>query len=114
VPNLFDESPKPLALLARHCPPSTRTGRPPHPSVLWRWANVGLKTRSGQRVRLETVRAGSATVSSVAALRRFWAALTEESGIPAPTKRQSAQEAARISAALVKAGLKTERKGGQV
>lgn len=65
-----------------------------------------MKTRDGRRVRLEATRAGSATVSSVAALRRFWATLTEASGMPAPTKRQTAQEAARISAALVAAGLK--------
>ncbi len=114
MPNLFDESPLlPLTLLARHCPPSTRTGRPPHPSVLWRWANVGLKTRSGQRVRLETVRAGSATCSSVPALHRFFSALAAaDQGVPtlcAPLTRQTAAEAAATSRALVKAGLKAAR-----
>ena len=108
---IYDEDPMPLALLARHCPPSTRTGRHPHPSVLWRWVHSGLKTRDGRRVRLEATRAGSATVSSVAALRRVWSTLTEASGMPAPTRRQSAKEAAEVSRALVKAGLK--QKGGR-
>ena len=103
---IYDEDPMPLALLARHCPPSTRTGRHPHPSVLWRWVHAGLKTPSGQRVRLEAVKAGSATCSSVAALNRFFEELTRASGMPPPTRRQTAQEAARISAALVAAGLK--------
>lgn len=109
---IYDEDPMPLALLARHCPPSTRTGRHPHPSVLWRWCFQGLKTRDGRRVRLEATRAGSATVSSVAALRRFWATLTEASGMPAPTKRQSEKEAAEVSRALIAAGLKGGPKHG--
>lgn len=110
---ILDEDPLPLALLAKHCPPSTRTGRHPHPSVLWRWCFQGLKTRDGQRVRLEAIKAGSATCSSVAALRRFWATLAQASGLPAPSRRQSEREAAEVSRALVAAGLKTGQKGGR-
>jgi hypothetical protein len=113
VSRILDEDPLPLALLARHCPPSTRTGRHPHPSVLWRWCFQGLKTRDGRRVRLEAVKAGSATVSSVAALRRFWEALAAASGLPGPSRRETEKEAAEVSRGLVAAGLKTDPKGGR-
>ncbi len=108
---ILDEPLLPLSVLARHCPVSARTGKAVHPSAVWRWVHAGLKTPSGQRVRLEAVKAGSATCSSVAALNRFFEELTRASGMPAPTRRQSAKEAAEVSRALVKAGLK--QKGGR-
>jgi hypothetical protein len=109
---LLDENPVPLALLARKCPPTCRTGRPPHPSVLWRWSRSGLRTRTGRRVVLEACKAGGTTVSSEAALRRFFAALEdgERAAFPEAAPRASAAELAATSRALVAAGLK--KRGG--
>lgn len=103
---LLDEELQPLALLRRHCPVSTRTGKAPHPSVLWRWCFHGLKGPGGRRVLLEHVRAGGAVCSSREALRRFFAALTEPVASNEPVAKQTDREQREISRRLVAAGLK--------
>jgi hypothetical protein len=53
--------------------PAVRGDRPPHQGTIYRWAKVGLKARSGKRVRLETVWVGGTTMTSREALARFFA-----------------------------------------
>lgn len=52
--------------------PRVRGNKPPHPNTLYRWATVGLKARSGQRVYLETEFVGGTRVTSLEALERFF------------------------------------------
>jgi hypothetical protein len=70
----------PFAEAARQLP-RLRRGRPVSPATLWRWASHGLRG-----VHLETCRVGGTTCTSLAALRRFFAALggTAASPVPAP------------------------------
>ena len=66
-----------LAALARSLP-AGRTGRPTHPSTLYRWSQRGLRG-----VRLEILRVGGRTCSSHEALQRFFDALSRAaSGTP--------------------------------
>jgi len=54
-----------LAAAARLRPPG-RNGRPTHPSTIFRWTTRGVRG-----CRLEAVRLGAATYTSVEALQRF-------------------------------------------
>lgn len=60
-----------LSAAARRLP-CLRAGRPVNPSTLWRWATKGVRG-----VRLETIRIGATTATSVEALERFIAALNQ-------------------------------------
>ncbi len=60
----------PLRIAVRFAPVSTHTGKPPHKSVLWRWARRGLIAADGARVHLETIDLG-ALYTSREALARF-------------------------------------------
>jgi hypothetical protein len=54
--------------------PPRRNGSRPHASTLFRWAKNGLKD-----VRLEVLRVGDTTFTSMPALQRFFDRLTEAS-----------------------------------
>jgi len=47
----------------------------PHASAVWRWARKGIKSRSGNRVRLQHARIGGRVFTTVAWLEAFWADL---------------------------------------
>ena len=68
---LSDERKLTISQAARIVP-----GRP-HVSSVWRWCRKGVKTRSGQRVRLEHCRYGSRIFTSKQALDRFAHRLAE-------------------------------------
>jgi hypothetical protein len=61
--------------------PDSRNGRGLHPATLTRWCTIGVKDRSGRRVKLEAVKVGQAWQTSRQAVARFLEALAEE---PAP------------------------------
>jgi hypothetical protein len=67
-----------LSCAARRLP-RLRNDRPVSPATLWRWAARGVRD-----VRLETIKIGGATCTSVEALQRFIAALN---GRPSPTTK---------------------------
>ncbi len=46
-------------------------GKRPHNSTVWRWCRIGVKARSGRRVRLEHVRVGARVFTTAAALNAF-------------------------------------------
>jgi hypothetical protein len=77
-----------------------RNGRQINNVTAWRWITKGLLTPTGERVRLEAIKVGSAWTTSREALERFTAALTpafqtEAEMLPrTPVKRQRASEAA--------------------
>jgi hypothetical protein len=78
----------PFAEAARRLP-RLRAGRPVSPATMWRWAAHGLRG-----VKLETVRVGGTTCTSVEALGRFFAALSGGRAAAAtPAARNSAVEA---------------------
>src|SRR4051812_20328400 len=60
--------------------PSAREGKPVNPSPLWRWIHAGVKTSSGQVVRLDALRLGGRWVPSLEALQRFADAQTPDLG----------------------------------
>lgn len=71
-----------------------------HPATGARWCNLGVRAKTGVRVRLEHVRVGSKLKTSAAALTRFFAALSADPDSPTPiapptaTDRRKAAEAA--------------------
>jgi hypothetical protein len=89
--------------------PSTRQGRPLHPSTVLRWMLSGVRTANGRTVRLEAVRLGGRWVTSAAAYRRFVVAQTptldETPPLHVPTPTQRAKAAERAGRQLDKIGL---------
>jgi hypothetical protein len=57
--------------------PRLREDRPVSPSTLWRWGVRGVKG-----VRLETIKVGGVTATSVEALERFFATLNGQQPEP--------------------------------
>jgi hypothetical protein len=49
----------------------------PHSSCVWRWCRRGVKSRSGERIRLEHVRIGGKIFSTAAWLNEFGRRLAE-------------------------------------
>ena len=81
--------------------PSSHHGKRLSLVTLWRWANRGLLTPDGRRVRLEIAKVGKAVLTSREAIERFSAALTGPTcdppaeAIRTPVARKRAAEAAR-------------------
>jgi hypothetical protein len=73
--------------------PKLRSGKPVNRSTVYRWATVGLKSKSGARVRLEARPMGGTLVASLADVRRFNEALDDLEWI-APESPMSAREEA--------------------
>ena len=65
----------------------------PHASTIWRWCRKGVKARSGERIRLEHIRAGGRIFTTAKALKCFFERVTEadqehfQSDQPEPTRR---------------------------
>ena len=72
-----NETVLPFSAAARRIP-SIRAGRPVSPATLWRWSAVGCLARDGKRVKLETIRIGGSTCTSLEALQRFFARLSRD------------------------------------
>jgi hypothetical protein len=79
----------------------SRTGGRAHGATVWRWASIGAKSPTGERVRLERVRIGTVWYTSREAVARFLAALSCESdrtsvhpAVRIPTQRQRSHERA--------------------
>ncbi len=64
-----------LTEASKTCP--HRRGRHPHVSTIWRWCRVGVRARSGERIRLEHCRVGGSLFTSAEALERFFTAVAE-------------------------------------
>jgi hypothetical protein len=107
VLDLTKEAAIPLAAACPLLPPG-RNGRRVHFSTLWRWALKGVKSPTGEIVKLETLRLGSRLVTSREAVQRFALALSrhlaERPPAPAPrtpgARRRAAERADRELARL--------------
>lgn len=75
--------------------PKVRNGKRPHVATLYRWSGPGLRG-----VRLETIRIGGTTCTSVEALQRFF----DASSKTAPTPRQRTDEDGRAEDELTSGG----------
>ena len=64
-----------LTEASKKCP--HREGRRPHVSTIWRWCRVGVRARSGERIRLEHCRVGGSLFTSAEALERFFTAVAD-------------------------------------
>jgi hypothetical protein len=58
------------------------TGDRPHYSTYFRWTQRGIRVDSGERIKLEYVKAASKRLTSVEAVRRFFQAVTAATGQP--------------------------------
>ena len=87
-----------LSKAARGLPP-VRGDKPPHHLTLLRWALDGLISVSGKRVKLETVFVGRTRMTSMAALKRFFARLNDVEYMPLPESAESEQKALEEQAA---------------
>lgn len=65
-----DDDLLPLSELAKRLP-AVRGQRPPNRSTLYRWATVGLKSRGGERIRLDATFIGGTLCASLADVRRL-------------------------------------------
>lgn len=54
-----------------------RNGKRLDPSTIWRWCRIGIKSRSGDRIRLEHVRVGGRVFTTDDALSEFFARVAE-------------------------------------
>jgi hypothetical protein len=79
------------------------TGGRPHYSTYFRWTQRGIRVDSGERIKLEYVKAASKRLTSVEAVRRFFQAVTAATGQP-PCPITSEPQAD-ISQQLAKEGL---------
>jgi hypothetical protein len=86
VIDLTSESSLSLAQAARLLPPG-RGGRPVTLSCLLRWVLQGVRSPSGDVVRLEAARLGGRWITSREALQRFAEALTPRLGEALPSSR---------------------------
>lgn len=88
--------------------PKVRRGKPPHVSTLYRWVLAGKKCPDGSIARLETVKIGGATCTSLEALQRFFDRLTGEQQIVSPptmTQRQRLRRIRQAEEELRRAGI---------
>jgi hypothetical protein len=93
----------PFSRAARHVP-SIRAGRPVSPATLWRWSSAGCVGRDGQRVKLETIRIGCSTCTSIEALDRFFRRLSGEE-VTQPAIRPTSKAHQKAVTELEKAGI---------
>jgi hypothetical protein len=106
--DLTKESPLSLSEAGRLLPPGRRNKRPSL-SCLLRWVETGIKSPTGELIRLEALRCGGRWLTSREALQRFALALTPRLDAPAapairtPAQRRRSSE--RAEKILEKAGI---------
>lgn len=75
---------KTFAEVARSLP-SSRAGKPVHPSTISRWRSPGVRRRDGSRITLRAVRLPSGWATTLEWVREFIDAVTaDKAGEPAP------------------------------
>lgn len=96
--DVFQETVLTLAEAAKRLP-KTRPGRKLHVSTLYRWIMGGCKSRDGMIVRLETVKIGGTTCTSIEALQRFFDRLSGDVTVVTPPTLTRRQRLRQIKAA---------------
>lgn len=109
--DVFNEQVVSLSDAAKHLP-KVKRGKNPHPSSLWRWTVKGQKAPDGRIVRLETIKVGGTTCTSLEALQRYFERLTGDIQIETPptiTERHRLRHEERIERELDAIGIGTSR-----
>jgi hypothetical protein len=106
--DLMAENLVPIAAAVPLIPPS-RNAEQTSFSTVWRWITQGVRSPSGDTVRLEALRLGGRWVTSREAIQRFAEALTPRlDGTPAPSPRSPTRReraTARAQERLATAGI---------
>jgi hypothetical protein len=98
--DVFSENLLSLAQVAKLLPPG-RQGRPVNFSTIYRWIFTGIKSPTGERVKLGSIRLGGRYLVSRESLQRFIDALSARPGADAtepirtPSARKKASEVAK-------------------
>jgi hypothetical protein len=95
----FIESTIPFREAARRLP-RLRNGRPVSPATIWRWASHGLRG-----VKLEVVKVGGTTCTTVQAMRRFFDRIGSSAGEPPPTPHLNTRRAEAAAEQLDRLGI---------
>ena len=88
--------------------PKLKEGKRLHTRTMYRWVLHGCCSKDGIAVRLETVKVGGATCTSLEALQRFFDRLQGDTSVVMPTKTTMKRRLRQIEAAereLREAGL---------
>lgn len=105
--DVFSETLMTLAQAAKRLP-KVKAGKSPHVSTLHRWRLRGCRSRDGMVVRLETIKVGGTTCTSLQALQRFFERLSGDTAVVTPptmTMRQRQRRLERAKEELGKAGM---------
>ena len=105
--DVFNETVVSFTQAARRLPRRSSKGKRIHVSAMYRWALAGLRSQAGETIRLETIKVGGTTCTSLEALQRFFERLSNQVPIvevPRPTSRQRLREIQRVEKELEKAG----------
>ena len=105
--DVFDERVVSFSEATKRLPKSAR-GKKIHVCALYRWAQGGLKSYDGQIVRLETIRVGGTTCTSLEAMQRFFERLSRPIPVIEPSRRTNRQrllEIKRANEMLDRAGI---------
>ncbi len=76
--------------------PKARNGKKIHVSTIYRWSVGGSKNHAGEIVRLETIKIGGTTCTSLEALQRFFERLSSQVPIVEAARRTTRQREAAI------------------
>jgi len=97
--DVFSETVLTLSEAAKRLP-RVRRGKKIHVSSLYRWIMGGRRSRDGMVVRLETVKVGGTTCTSLEALQRFFDRLTGDATVLTPPIRTRRQRLREVEAAI--------------
>lgn len=96
--DVFKEEVLSLTQATQRLPKVTR-GKKLHVSTLWRWTIGGKRCPDGSIARLETVKIGGTTCTSIEALQRFFDRLTGDRAVVTPPTFTERQRQKRIEEA---------------
>jgi hypothetical protein len=85
-----------------------RGGKQIDPATIWRWSKLGVRARSGERIKLESFRCGGRSATSREAVQRFIAALNQPAegpAVPVRTPGQRQLSSDRAAKKLTAAGI---------
>ncbi len=93
--DVFNENVLSLPQAAKRLP-RVRNGKPPHVSTLYRWITAGKKCPDGLVARLECVKIGGTTCTSIEALQRYFDRITGEREVVLPRRFTSRERLRQI------------------
>lgn len=79
--------------------PKVKGGKSPHVSTLHRWRQRGCKSQDGMVVRLETIKVGGTSCTSLEALQRFFDRLSGDTTVVTPPTLTTRQRLRQIESA---------------